>query len=801
MAAYIPRKIPWLKWLLSVFSSSAITLILCFLLNEPYLGPLYDFLLEKRPAVPVAREILIIDAGSREFGEDILEPGAASTLIYILSELGAGALIVQLPILGHAAGGTTGEAEIIHYFDEEFSILSQNIRNLFDAIRLGSIAPRDSARFVGELVELSEQGKERLVSALILRDMEGILNLERAAAFFGNVSQPKDVRVQLIRASDRRTDFQEDDPRPGLMVVDDAFSQAIRDADGILRRVMPVMTEPDLSSENGNERILEHIIYRALKTRFPEMHIAHTERGMSYLAADASGEWSSLLPLDTNGALLFELPKEEDDFRRISISEFLAYDEADRNLRRILSDVESLGFFRNIDGENRPDFLYDFAFLLREEYSTSGEAHGRQIWVEARNRYFSALEDFLSGPTEMLMVRNLEYQIAQEYSLPEYLDSSAFPQSIEERDILIGAFAALRASHEELIEIRRTLESALFDSFCILGRASYTRPHLTDAEASALLANSIITGRVIRPVPYPFIIIASMLSSILIIFILRYAKALSALFFGSLLTLFSGGIFSVSFILTGYWLSPLIPMASGFTVVLIAFFWALSVRSRYSKNFRIAYGPYVSKSILKSIIRGGKPQTNSSMTIRAAVVGITNLDKAIDDNSPLFRTRLLLTFQETASELFKKAGGTIIGMDDKTLLVCFGSPLERVYLEDRGRVSPYNDNNYAMTAPARKAIDVLNEIVKHPKAELWQFGLDLGNCNFAWSPQSGYFALGDPVQKAKALSRSAGRFKYRVLLSGAISDALPDLAVRKLNVFKNKDGSQGDYFYGLNIVD
>ena len=801
MAAYIPRKIPWLKWLLSIFSSSLVTLFLCFLLNEPYLGPLYDFLMEKRPILPVSPEILIIDAGGREFGEDILEPGAASTLLYILSELGAGTLIVQLPILGHAAGGTTGEAEIIHYFDEEFSILSRNIRNLFDAIRLGSIDPRDSARFVGELVDLSEQGKERLVSALILRDMEGILNLERAAAFFGNVSQPEDIRVQLIRASDRRTDLFDDEPRPGLIVVEDAFSRLERDSDGILRRVRPVMTEPDLSTENGNERILEHIIYKALKSRFPEMHIVHTESGRSYLATDASGERSSLLPLDTNGALLFELPKEEDDFRRISISEFLAYDEADRNLRRLLSEGEGLGFFRNIDGENRPDFLYDFAFLIREEYSVSAEPHGRQIWVEARNRYFSALDDFLLGPAEMLMVRNLEYRIAQEYTLPQYLDSSAFPPSIEERDILINAFASLRSAHEELIEIRTMLESALFDSFCILGMASHTRPHLTDAEASALLANSIITGSAIRPVPFPLIIIASMLSSILIIFILRYAKALSALFFGSLLTLFSGAVFSVFFILTGYWISPLIPMASGFTVVLVAFFRSLSVRSRYSKNFRIAYEPYVSKACLKSIIRGGKPQTGSSVTVRAAIVGITNMDKAIDDNTPLFRTRLLLNFQETASDMFKKAGGTIIGMDEKTLLVSFGSPLERAYLEERGKTSPYNDNNYAMAAPARKAIDVLNDMVKLPNAQLWQFGMDIGNCNFAWSAQSGYFALGEPVQKAKILSRSAGRFKYRVLLSEAVSDALPDLAVRKLNFFKNKDGSQGDYFYGLNIVD
>jgi hypothetical protein len=77
----------------------------------------------------------------------------------------------------------------------------------------------------------------------------------------------------------------------------------------------------------------------------------------------------------------------------------------------------------------------------------------------------------------------------------------------------------------------------------------------------------------------------------------------------------------------------------------------------------------------------------------------------------------------------------------------------------------------------------------------------MGNCSFLWSAPSGYFALGEAVHRARLLSRLCDRFKSRVLVSTAINDTLPDLAVKKLSTFKKKDGSAGDSFYNLEVGD
>ena len=233
MVKYLSKLNSWLRCLASFLLAAGVAALLCLFLEGPRLGPFYDFLLSRRPALPISHEILVIDSAipGLGLGNDILEPGTVSSLLYTLAELRAHTLIIQVPILGLSAGGTAGEEEILHRFDEEFSILSGNIRNLFEGIRTGSVAPQDSPRYVGELVELSERGKERLVSALIRRDEEGIFSMERAAAFFGNARRPGDLRVQLIRAGSPG--------QPGVLEEAGTYSRVQSDRDGVLRRVSP----------------------------------------------------------------------------------------------------------------------------------------------------------------------------------------------------------------------------------------------------------------------------------------------------------------------------------------------------------------------------------------------------------------------------------------------------------------------------------------------------------------------------------------------------------------------------------
>lgn len=815
MAANFSKKSSWLRCLASFLPAAGVAALLCFLLDGPELGLFYDFLLRRRPAMPISPELLIIDSSvpGKELAEDILEPGAASSLLYTMTELGAQTLIIQVPILGLSAGGMAGEAEILYHFDEEFSLLSRNIRNLFEGIKTGSVSPSDSARYVGELVELSEKGKERLVSALLRRDEEGIAGMEKAAAFFGHARRPGDQRVQLIKAGDGGSQDSSLDEK-------DEYSRARPDRDGVLRRIAPLLTVPGLSRGMAGELRLEHVIFGALKSRYNKAEIEYTASGPVLALLGGPEGRDTVIPLDRKGALLFQVPGKGENFKRIGISDFLNYDESDRSLRRLLAEGEALGIFHGIEGENRPDFIYDYALSLREELASINNSeieNNKRVWIDLRNNYFSELKNFLYGPAEMNLVRSYEEIIAS-----ESLGETETARMAEMRDSLIQNFMDLRIKYNEVTELRNKLESVLSHSFCILGRASFqaaeTAPLLlrdipriilsnirsalygtnhTDAEVSALLANSILTGRVVKPGGNMYLLGGSILCAFLTCFCIKSLGIASTLGLGALLTLLSGAGFSLSFILSGIWLDPMIPAAACATGVFVSLLWVLVSRSRYNQRFRLAFGPSVSRPCLRSVIHTGIPLPSQTITARAAVVAVKYSEPVFRGDTSGRYAEEILIFYKKVSEIFMKAGGTVIGTEGDIVIVCFGSPLERVFLGGKRKISPYEYNINALAAPALRAVDIVTETARHPEYTSWHFGLDIGNCTFSWTALSGYFALGAPVQKARILSRLVAKYKTRIIISSQVNEALPDHTAKKLDVLKGKDGPGEEPFYSL----
>ena len=721
----------------SFLCSIGLAALLSILLEGPNLGIVYDMLLRQRPAPVISQEILIIDStivSETVQAEDILDPGLLTSVLYTMTELGAGTLIIQVPILELSLQAGAAEEEILHRFDEEFSIISSNIRNLFDGIRTGSVAPRDSEHFVRELVELSERGMERLVYTLVHRDEEGIIRMENAAELFGKAKRPGDLLVQLIRT----------DGRPAVLAEADGYSRARPDRDGVLRRIAPEITVHDLS-ENAGERQLEHIVYSALKSMLEATEID--------------------IPRDKDGAILFEMPGVGRDFRRISILDFLAYDEANRNLSRLLMEGETAGIFRNIYGENRPDMIYNYALAVRDEPPetfANGNEEKRLLWVEARNRYFDSLEDFLSGPAEMNLV--MAYEEAND---------------IQTRDSIIDLFAALKDGHTELLELRNNLALALGSSFCILGNTQ-------DVEASAFFANSLITGNAITPIEKTHLLLVIFPMAFLVCFFINRRGLFSTLFIGVFLTLLCSAVFCVIFIFSGIWMDPQILAAAGLAAALASFACAIGAKGRYIRHFHLAFGPFVSSTRLKSLIRAGKPLPSETITAKAVLVAIkqTQILAYTGSQDP---AKALLIFQEMVSEIFKKADGTIVGIEGDLVIACFGSPLSQTAFDNR--------------ALAEKAAKLVSNIALQSEYSSWNFGLDIGNCIFTWTALSGYFAIGTAVQKAKVLARLADRYKTRIVLSATFDENLTaDLEVKKLDTLKSRDGTKEEPFYELIVT-
>jgi class 3 adenylate cyclase len=799
MAAFITRKKPVLIFLCAFLVAAGTAVLLNYLLAGPRLGPHYDVLMEFRKGAGAAPELLLVDS------EDLMESDAAARMIQTLIEMDAAALVIQTPILGFSPTKTSSDEEIRYRFEEEFSLLERNIRNLFEAIRAGSIAPAEVHRYVDELVNLSGRGKERLTAALLHQDEAGIARLERVAAAFGRVYRPGDLRLSTGNGA--------------------SYSRPRPDWDGRVRRIAPV--------EPGG---LEHVVYTALKGRFKESLVGTLGTGLFLVNTTRDGT-EIAIPLDSQGNLLFEAPAEEgprtlwnlvspaanraESFRRIPLELFSRYEEAGQSLLRLLREADKLGIYSVLEPERSPVYLFDYALTQREEFLVAIDpgnpaaehfsAEWKARWLQTLGDYFGALEELLYGSAEQDLKAGYE-----ELLVSEKLDEGGTARISALRDELTGVFEGLREAHRELWLLRETLSQALAGSFVILGpgesperAAGEPSPGdgdggifrfrggaaLSDSELSFILANSLIQNRSIRPLGWRVILPCSFLVLVVELLILARLGPLLSLILGGVLSLATGAGFSWAFVVWGRWLDPLIPLTSSLAGTFCVFALSLLVVRRGGRRFRRAYGPYVGKSCLRQLIKAGRPAPADRLSAPAAIIAVRQaglLAQEDQGENPLTGARAVEGFREEVTRIFKRAGGVILGCDGDLVLACFGSPLERIGMGPSQ--DPYI--RYSHT-PALRAAEFVAELAGQEQAAQWRFGLDAGECGFGYLAVAGYCGYGRPVVRARILSGLCSRYKAKALVSESVRSQIKDIPVRRLTVLKEQNGSGGEAFYEL----
>ncbi|MDR2748081.1 MAG: hypothetical protein LBB77_11625 [Treponema sp.] len=790
MAAFITRKKSVLICFCAFLAAGGCAVLLDYLLAGPRLGPHYDLLLgwRKRPAP--APELLIVDSG------DLIESGAAAEMILTLIEMNAASLVIQTPILGFSDGRAGSEEEIRSWFEDEFSLLERNIRNLFEAIRTGSIAPADVRRYVDELVGLTDQGKERLTAALVRQSGVGIARLEQTAAAFGRVYQPGDLRLSS-----------------GISIPfgDLSYSRPQRDWDARVRRINPAGPP-------------EHVAYAALKDRFTESYLGKTGSGLFLVNTTAEG-LETHIPLDSRGNLLFEPPMEGDQdsgfgdhgFRRIPQEIFTRYGEREQTLQRLLREADKLGIYSALAPERSPVYLSEYALIQREEFLASlgsGPSSGpfpaewKARWLRTREEYFAVLEEFLYSPMEEELKAGYKALLAS-----EQLEEEGIEQLRALQDAISPAFEGLREVYEELRALRDTLSQALSGSLVILGPGESPespggdgtgrntgilrflgRRDYSDSELSFILADNILQSRGIRPMDHRLVLLWSLLAAGLGILVLVHLRPLLSLGMGLIFSFAAGAGFSGAFVWSGLWLDPLIPFGAALAGMITVFALSLLTVKRGARRFLLAYGPYVGKPYLRQLIRAGRPVPGERIRVQAVIIAIRGAGLLAKEDRGLGESlegvRMTEAFRDEVSALFKKAGGVILGCDGDMTLACFGSPLERIGMgPGRDPYIRYSRN------PALRAAEFMTELADQKPQ--WQFGIDAGECSFGYQPVSGYTAYGRPVVRARILSSLNARYQARVLISESVRSQINHIPVRRITVLKEQDGSRGEAFYEL----
>ncbi|MDR2159623.1 MAG: hypothetical protein LBP23_06115 [Treponema sp.] len=745
MPAFITRKKFFLVFAAGVSAAAGTAALLEFLLAGPLLGPWYDFLLGRRAPPPVSREILLIDS------EDIVESAAAAQVLLTLSEMDAAALVLETTVLDSSGRMETGE-EIRFRLDEEFGLLGRNIRNLFEAIRTGSVGPSESPRYVEELVELMERGKERLGSSLERQDEAGTALFRAAAAAFGFLYPAGDLRSSGA---------------PGMSW----YARPEPDRDGRLRRIRPVLPGGTVHAVFAAVNA-----FAAAQGRWNGTVIEYAEQGpLLVLRAFDREEEDRLVPMDAGGAILVEGIAEGRGFRHLDGARMLEYGEADRLLLRQLKEAEALGI--HAVPERAPAFLHDHALALRDEFLAAPDRGKKAAWLHARAEYFRSLEELLDGPEEARLIAGYE-----ELVMSENLSGDGAARIVALRDELAGAFVRLRESHQRFRELRDLLEDELAGSLCIMGG-----PELT--ASSALLANTLLTGRFISPALRRHVLFWSLIFVIPVLLLLLTLRPLPLLFSGLLSSFIAGAGFSWAFIISGYWIDPFIPAAAFLAGTAACFSITLCIIRRGSRCFRLAYGPHVGKENLRRLIRAGRPLPGEIIKTRAAMVAVKDpsLIQLEDRQDPADSVVAIRNFRDQAALLFRDAGGCVLGGGGDTVTACFGSPLDQYGIPA---------GTAGLDAPPSRAGAFVMELLKNPAAAPWYFGIDEGDCAFFRTPLSGYTAAGRPVVRARILAGLARRYHARVLVSDSVREKIR-MPVRRLHALGEKDGGGREPFYEL----
>ena len=769
MTAFISRKQSLLILLAGICTAAGIVLLSGYLLAGPRLGPHYDLLNSRRQDPPIFRDILLIRT------DEIIENNDVFTVLMVLGEFNASSLIIEVPVLGASSHRIQSDREIHQLLDDEYVLLGRNIRNLFEAIRIGSVQPLESQKYVDSLVELANRGRDRLSSALIGTDsVQAVLwklrpsasLRERAAGIIGNVLEASDLRPQQTEDSAY-------------------YSRPAPDYDGILRRVAP----------------MEHIVYKTLESHWEKSGISHrgqaepkfssgielTERGNVFTADDFK------FPLDAKGNILVEKPGDWNSFRSIDLDYFRKYIEEDRVMQRLLKEAEALGIFSNLEPEKIPGILYDYAQNLLDALLNEPSEQGRSDWIHAREEYFRGLDELFNSAAETNLVNAYEDLIAAEKSKPAVTARLHIL-----RDELISSFAAMREKYLELEGYRNNLASSLDVSFCIMGPAPADSQVV---EASVLLANTLMTGRCITPGSSMYITFWSMLAVFILLFVIHSMRPLAVLLLGITAGFLCAAGFGWSFIISGYWIDPLIPAVSCMSGTLVMFFSGFFIRRVSIRNFRLAYSPAVNKNCLRQLIRKGRPSLSEMHSTKAAVVAVKDMNLQAMEEEPLGSAHAIMEFRTRVSQEFKKAGATIIGCEGTQVLACFGSPLERIYLGQTKTETRYGDDSGAHGSyhPVSKAAGFITELVRN-SPDSWHFGMDFGLCAFYWSAQTGYTASGRPVIRARVLSSLTSRYRARILITDTVREKI-NQPVRKLHVLNEAGNGTKERFYELLLGD
>lgn len=700
----------WLAILIPLLIAGAFALLN---LVDFYTGAersVYDLLLHVKPAVPEEESLLFLDiddtaiaqVGQFPWGRDIMADG-----LILLKEFEAAYAVFDIEYTEQSPRGVNVALlnEIPEIFGQEFTVINQNIQDLFLALQTGTISLGDAQDYVQDLTGLTDMSRNILLDKVqeISRDNDAYFG--RAARLFGKayltvtmLPEQEDVisetlesyvleniaKKQIQPATEFISDpsIQAVDIRPAILpIIQGAagagFPNVIVDSDGVRRRIDLIMEyEGHYFAQLAFSPLLDWLGNPVVELRSGQIVLRDAQIG-------ENTRKDIVIPVTEDYKFLINWPKSSylDSFRHLSYYNLVLHKRLEEDLIHNLKIMDDAGYLSYFEGGFELLDAYRYADSILREVLDGGDPVQMAEYREVRETFFQAVGEYLSGSAEQQILDQVEALLASE-DIDE--EDKVLYREIGEQ--VLTVFSSTRDLHTGLAKVRKTLQEAIPGGFCIIG---WTGTSTTDIGVNpfeeeymnvgthASLANTILQGRFLDELPWWYGAILGAVLGLVVTFVIRRLNPLPSIVagIGFLIVIILAG--SGFFLFTGRYLYLLTPVLSVF-FTLFAMTLAKFLILEQEKSFiRNAFSHYLSTDVINELITdpeklnlGGEKKYLTAMF--TDVRGFSSISEKLD---PTDLVKLLNAYLTDMSDIILDLKGTIDKYEGDAIMAFFGAPV------------------------------------------------------------------------------------------------------------------------------
>ncbi len=775
---------------------------------------IYDIFLHIKPDVAEDPRILLIDVddtsiekvGVWPWSRDIMANG-----LITMKELGAGHAVFDIEYIQKSPNAVDPDFlsnELPKVFNEEFSIINQNINDLFSAIASGELTVELAEDYINELTSLNEQTREMLVSnvAEVTKDNDKFFS--QALRFYGDSFLTinmvgDDYYVEL--PEDYESWLMENIPYPNILVeteiyksadsVDPAlkilmqngggagFPNIIIDEDGVRRRI-------NLFTEY-NGKFFPQLVMAPFLDWIGNPELVLTDEYLLIKQAVIPGNdkpHDIKIPRAEDGTFLINWPANNymDSFRHLSYYYMVLHDWQEEALINSLKSLEEDQFFTYYDGDQNIFAGYDYAQSIKSEILNGGDRAYIQDYSDSREYFYSEVGKFLNGSTEGA-IRNEINQILSMEGISD--EDIAYYKDTE--DYVKSAFAEVRLMYDDYMETRRNIRESVDGSFCIIGSSATSTfdrgvnpfsKEYANVGTHAAIINMIIQDSFLDDTHDWLSIIIAVVVTLLLFMIIYRMNPLPSIIWGVVIIIVLVAIEAGIFLKFGIYTHMLTPVLSVLATFLYISFSKFLETAREKSYIRNAFGHYLSDKVIDNLISdpdkltlGGEKKYMTAMF--TDVKGFSTISEQLD---PTDLVKILNMYLTEMSNMVMDQGGTIDKYEGDAIIAFFGAPVD------------FEDHAVRACRAAVRMKKLESIMNKHfiddnivPVPLLTRIGINTGEMvvgNMGTARKMDYTIMGNAVNLAARLEGVNKQYNCWKLISSMTAEELGDeFLLRKLD--------------------